>query len=113
MSSDYRPLKEIRWPDLFDGRLEKFGVRECVHSDGRRYLTDGRGNLWVYRREDDTVSFTRYASSGAVGNLRWTLEEAFETEIVSEHDPRYWGFETEEEWHQAGVEAGIFEPETA
>jgi len=28
-------------------------------------------------------------------------EEFFDVEIVSEHDPRFWGFETQEEWDAA------------
>jgi hypothetical protein len=33
MSTDYRPLKEIAACDLFDGRLEKLGVRVHVKQD--------------------------------------------------------------------------------
>ena len=46
MSSDYKPLKEISACELFDGKLEKFGIHEHVMSSGetnetQRCLTDG------------------------------------------------------------------------
>ena len=33
------------------------------------------------------------------------IEQAFDTEIFSEHEPQFWGFATQEEWdewHAAG-----------
>jgi len=27
------------------------------------------------------------------------IAEVFDTDIFSEHEPQYWGFDTEEEWH--------------
>ena len=50
-------LKKVRACDLFDGRLEAFGVREKIVPDEtteqERCLTDGRNHLWVYINDDD------------------------------------------------------------
>lgn len=35
----------------------------------------------------------------APGRILAAVAEAFDTDIVSEHEPQYWGFETREEWH--------------
>ena len=57
MSTDYRPIQNIRFSDLFDGRLERLGVREGVTEEtgltSRRCLTDGRYYVWVYKNSDD------------------------------------------------------------
>ena len=103
MSTDHRPLKEIAACDLFDGRLEEFGVRIHVKQDEKtgeevRMLTDGRNYLWVYVDDDGFVSFTRYMPNGNPGKILSAVDEAFETYIASEYEPQYWDFDTQEEW---------------
>lgn len=103
MSTDYRPLnKKIAVRDLFDGRLEEFGVREVITKDTNglnRCLTDGYHYLWTYVDEGNFAeSFTRYAGNVAHKILA-AIEAAFDVEIVSEHQPQFWGFDTEEEWN--------------
>jgi hypothetical protein len=94
-------LKKVTARDLFDGRLAEFGVKEAVSKDTTetsRCLTDGRNYLWVRINEDGFVTtVTRYAGN-APGKILNALAEAFETDIVSEYEPQYWGFKTEEEW---------------
>ena len=50
MSTDYRPKNAITINHLFDGCLERFGIREYIEegetSDTARCLTDGRNGLW-------------------------------------------------------------------
>jgi hypothetical protein len=105
MSTDHRPLKEIAACDLFDGRLEKFNVREDVRrgtTERERCLTDGRNYLWVFIGDDGFVSgFTRWMPNGNPGKILSAVDEAFETYIASEYEPQYWGFDTEEEWEAA------------
>ena len=107
MSTDYRPLKEIAACDLFDGRLEEFGVRVHVKQDEEtggeevRMLTDGCNYLWVYSDDDGFVFFTRYMPNGNPGKILNAIAEIFDADIVSEYEPQYWGFETEEEWDAA------------
>jgi hypothetical protein len=115
MSMSYRLRKNITADELFDGRLEAFGVREEVRPEGVadpypaymkveqvRYLTDGRNSLEV------AVYETGFADI-IVENL-WcapekeifhAIAEAFATEIVTEGQPEFYGFETEEEWDAA------------
>jgi hypothetical protein len=103
--TDYRPLRPIRFADLFDGTLEPFGVRghhndECTNQ--RRCLTDGNNYLWACA--DDAgfvISLTRYALNGAPGKILSAIAEAFDVDIVSEYEPQYFGFETQEEWDAA------------
>jgi hypothetical protein len=112
MSTQYGLRKRIKADELFDGRLEAFGVREEARPEGAadrfpqytkvkevRYLTDGRDSMEV------TIWQNGYACL-QVRNL-WcapekrifhTIAEAFDTGIVTEHQPEFWGFETEEEW---------------
>jgi hypothetical protein len=103
MSTDYALLKKVRACDLFDGRLEALGVREKIVPDEtteqKRCLTDGRNHLWVYINDDRIVSgVTRYAPGGAPGKILTAIAEACDTDIVSEYEPQFWGFETQEEW---------------
>jgi hypothetical protein len=102
MSTSYCPLRKVHARDLFDGRLEAFGIREHVEPDEtterRRCLTDGRNYLWVYIDDNGFVSrLVRYAGN-APGKILNSVAEAFETDIVSEHEPQFWGFDTQEEW---------------
>ena len=103
MSTDYRPLEKVQACDLFDGRLEAFGVRERIKPDEtteqRRCLTDGRNYLWVYINDDGQISFfTRYFPGGNPGKILKAIAEACDTDIVSEYEPQFWGFETQEKW---------------
>lgn len=100
MSTDYRTLKRLRVEDLFDGRLEEFGISERPQSKPSRVreLTDGRNALFVYEDEKGCVgSFTRYGAN-APGRILAAIAVVFDTYIVSEHQPQYWGFDTNEEW---------------
>jgi hypothetical protein len=102
MSTDYRLIAEVSACEVFDGRLEEFGVREHIMPDttteGKRLLTDGRNYLWV-SIDDGVVSYlTRYASTGAPGKILNALTAAFDTDIVSECEPQFWGFDTQDEW---------------
>ena len=102
MSTDYRPLSRIRFTDLFDGRLAEFGVLE-YHSENatleNRCLTDGWNFLWVYCNDKGLVStFARSMPNGDPELILDAITDAFDVDIVSEHEPQYWGFKTQEEW---------------
>jgi hypothetical protein len=103
MSTDYRLEKEIRFEEIFDGRLERHGVHEnyvegCT-SDNSRALTDGRNYLWVYG--DEKVQLLKRCGRNAPGKILIAIAETFGTDIYSEYDPQFWGFETQEEWDEA------------
>jgi hypothetical protein len=64
-----------------------------------RYLTDGRNSMEVVVYENGVPDVT-------VGNL-WcapekeifhAIAEAFDSDIVTEHQPEFWGFDTQEQW---------------
>ncbi len=99
MSTELAPLPDIEFAQLFDGRLERYGIKEKIVADpteGTRYLVGRDGFLQVHRAENGTCTFTRR------GCVPWSiydaLAEEFEVELVTEHDYRFWGFATEEEW---------------
>ncbi len=131
MSSDFRTTKPILIVDLFDGRLEQFGVRE--HNDdgtdeaefvspagdpsvsspglgrmpiseiwkrlaeGVRSLTDGRGNyLSVHSAKDGIVDYLSCRHCDP-NRMLTAISEAFDTQILSEDDPEFWGFKSREE----------------
>ena len=102
MSTDYRLLTDVVACDVFDGRLEVFGIHEHFNNETTeqsRLLTDGRNYLWLYIDDAGFVScVTRYMPNGAPSKILSAIAEAFDTEIVSEHEPQFWGFETQEEW---------------
>jgi Integrase core domain len=100
-----RPLSQIRMTDLFDGRLEKAGVREEHGEDttaNLKFLTDGRNFLWVYGNEKGLVSrFTRRGMMNAPQRILQAICDEFDVDIVSEYEPEFWGYETKEEWEAA------------
>ncbi len=100
MSTDYRPLKPVPFSDLFDGRFARYGVREhtgSMTSDKHRCLTDGRNYVWAY---DDGTGLlggvTRYGPNCPLKILEAIAEE-FDARIFDEHQPEYWGFDSQEE----------------
>jgi hypothetical protein len=79
MGSEYRAEKDILANELFDGRLEKFGVRE--HGQARenyRCLTDGESCLGVRINDAGCVTGFERAWNGVWGNL----------ERIHKHCPR-------------------------
>jgi len=99
MSSDFRPRECMPATELF-GRLRKFGFYEHGQANERgRCLTDGRGNflfVWI-DAAGYAVEFTRRGSCNDPHHILTAIAEAFDTQIFSEDEPRFWGFETWEE----------------
>ena len=98
MSTDYSTKEKISFADLFDGRLERYGVREHISEDStenRRCLTDGRNYLWVFAADDRTLEILkRYGGCGAAmsdfpgggnapGQILGAIAKAFDTDISS------------------------------
>ena len=93
--------------------LNRFGIREAKAaakwdfgpkasedtSDINKCLTDGRNFMWVHIDGDGFIStLTRYFPNGAPGRILRAISEAFDTDIFSEYEPQFWGFDTQEEW---------------
>jgi hypothetical protein len=102
MSTDFGISEKVRLSDLLDGRLERFGVYEHmteVTSDQQKCLTDGDNHLWVFANDEGFVSIlTRNAGGGSPDGILSAIAEGFRTEIFSEHEPQYWGFDTQDQW---------------
>ena len=105
MSTAYCLSERVGASTLFDGRLENFGVREHVKPDetskNRRCLTDGRNYLWVYIDDAGLVSSISRYGGNAPGKILNSIAQAFDTDIFSEYQPQFWGFDTQEEWDAA------------
>ena len=103
MSVDFRPLVDLRVPDLFDGRLERFSVHELRKENASsistsRFLTDGLNSLCVSGRVDGSLQcLTRYGLNDP-NYILSCIAEAFATDIVREDQPQYWGFDSQEAW---------------
>ena len=114
MSTDLCLVPQIRFADLFDGRLERFGVREHVADatdETSRCLTDGNNCVWAYRNDQGYVAcITRFAPGGNPNKILAAVEEAFGCTIYSEYQPQYWGFETFEDRDRAWQEAAALQP---
>jgi hypothetical protein len=100
MSTDTLPIPDILFEQLFDGRMEKHGIREKMMADSsaeKRYLEGRDGILQVYRNDHGASIFVR----GSFTPIPWAvfdaLIEEFKVELVGEDDHRFWGFATEEE----------------
>ena len=104
MSTYFSLSRKVNGHDLFGGRLARFEIREEVSSNATersRCLTDGRNYLWVYLAEDGFVEFLKRYGFNAPGKILGAISEAFETDIFSEYEPQYWGFDSQEEWEAA------------
>jgi hypothetical protein len=112
MSTQYGLRKSIKADELFDGRLEAFGVREGVRPEGAadrfppymkvrevRCPTDGSDSREVVVWQNGYAHLDVRNLWCAPGKeIFHAIAEAFDTDIVTEHQPEYWGFDTQEEW---------------
>jgi hypothetical protein len=95
MSTDFRSLKCIGINTLVDDQLRALGIQfvpiERQRPETRslaRILSDGTNLLWTFYDQSGYVDiFTAYAFN----------DPCFILDAI-EHDPRYWRFETVEEW---------------
>jgi len=64
-----------------------------------RYLTDGQNSMEVvvYESGFPDVSVQNLWCAPE-REILYAIAEAFDTDIISEHEPEYWGFDTKEEW---------------
>lgn len=98
MSTWWRPASDIPFAQLSDGRLEKYGIRivDTPH-DGKLFLVVRDDFLELERQKNGDCNFKRRGY--VLSPINRALTEEFEIEWVSEHDHRFWGFATEEEWY--------------
>jgi hypothetical protein len=129
MSIDYTTMKTIKFADLVDGRLAKRGITisgqrfaadmtflgdgsvvngplvksEPSHHEEAATLTDGENYLDLYAGDDRNLRLmtVRSLSVNNPGRILGVIAEVFDTEIVSEYDYRFWGYDTGEEYEAA------------
>jgi hypothetical protein len=64
-----------------------------------RYLTDGSASMKVVVWQNGCAwPEVRNLWCAPEKKIFHAIAEAFDTEIVTEHQPEYWGFDTQEEW---------------
>jgi hypothetical protein len=64
-----------------------------------RYLTDGRNSMEVFVYENGVLDLTvRNLWCAPEKEIFHAIAEAFDTDIVTEHKPEFYGFDTQEEW---------------
>ena len=101
MSTHFRPLTPIRMADLFDGRLKDVGVHEHHSKEttaNQKCLTDGRNFLWIDGDEKGLVSFLSIYGMNAAQRILQAICDEYDVDIVSEYEPQFLGFKTQEEW---------------
>jgi hypothetical protein len=100
MYTDYATLKSVPFDQLLDGRLERWGVKPVYTDDnGRVLLSDGNSFMWAYRTENDSLSCVRHTQNKPTHILN-AVSEAFESELVSGDDRRFWGCDSGSEQDQ-------------
>jgi hypothetical protein len=99
MSTSYWPNGPISINELFDGRMERFNIREHQHSEATedcRCLTDGRNFVWVYRDDAGNAhAVTRYGLN-AVSTILSAIGQVFATAFISEDDEEGRAFDSDE-----------------
>jgi hypothetical protein len=94
MSVSFRTATTIPADRLFDGCLQEFGIHEHFKPDESsptcRCLTDGSNFVWVSIVDGIVYTFDRYMGNDPIKILA-AVADAFQTEILSEHQPQFWG----------------------
>jgi hypothetical protein len=104
MSTSYRLEEHIPAVDVLDGRLMVFGVREQVNehtNEAVKCLTDGRNCVWLYTDDDGFVSSLSSYRANVPSKILRAIATVFETQIFSEYEPQFWGFDSNEAWDAA------------
>jgi hypothetical protein len=103
MSTDYKVEKNISMDHLFGDCLEVYGIKEAIlegkSSPECRYLTDGENGLVVLG--DENVGIIKRCGTNIPNRILLAISDAFNTQIYSEFEPQFWGYESELEWDRA------------
>jgi hypothetical protein len=116
MSTYYRPIRPIQMSELFSGRLKKYGIYDDSIGDARRLAGEvpgprvSKGTHFIVLHvtpgdnDNDTVAeFASYNEDKEIDphGIIAAIADEFDTEIVSQHDPRYWGYNNFRDWNAA------------
>jgi hypothetical protein len=89
MSTNYWPNGPISMSELFDGRMERFNIREHLNSEVtecQRCLTDGSNFVWVLRDDAGSVDALKRYSLNAASTILSAIGQVFNTAFSSESD---------------------------
>jgi hypothetical protein len=89
MSAEYRPIKNILFNELFNNRLEKYGIG--VEMRGEHAALIGPNGVLFAKPEGKSIHLERQLGVDTIAILE-ALSQEFDTEIVDENDHRFWGF---------------------
>ena len=99
MSTNYTPQGAISMSELFDGRMERFHIREhhnAEAAEGNRCLTDGCNFVWVFQDDAGNVeSVTRFGRNAA-STILSAIGQVFDTVFFSDYDGEEPAFESDE-----------------
>jgi hypothetical protein len=94
MPLSFIPSRDIFASDLFDGRLNKFGIHEMrAERMGRekRYLSDAYGSLTVYvDNRGRVIELVNCGFSDPVNILR-AVQKTLKVRLLSEHEAGFSG----------------------
>jgi hypothetical protein len=93
MSLYFAPLPAIEFNTLMGGWLEPYGIRAVTSGDDV-WLETEYGSVLVRGAPGKMCSFA-YLTDAFIADA---IRDEFDVELVTEHDPRYHGFQTEEEY---------------
>jgi hypothetical protein len=103
MFTHWNTEKRIQMAELFDGRLARFGVVECLITDEEspdiRALTHEKSMLIPSPGPGGRLKLSGISLTNFPIELLNAIAQAFDTEIYCEHQHQFWGFATQEEWH--------------
>ena len=90
---------------LFEAAIKFPRIREYVHheltTDRSRFLTNGKALVWVTSDADGRISFSIDDNDKHAVSISVAIKFAGSAVIVKDDHPKYWGYETEEEWVNA------------
>ena len=95
MSLYFTSIPEIEFDALMSGSLEPYGIRAVT--TGTIGLETDKGFLHVRGKPGTTCGFAIYGVAAFDRTITDAIQQVFGVELVTEHDPRYHGFETEGE----------------
>ena len=103
--TNYKSTVPKRLDSLFDGRLKKSRIREYIHheltTEGSRFLTNGKALVWVMSDADGRISFSVDDNDKHAVSIAVAIKFVASAVIVKDDHPKFWGYETEEEWVNA------------
>jgi hypothetical protein len=90
LSYEFRPLKDIKFDLLIDGRLEKYGV-QADNGPSTVVLTGTDGSTVIASRESASTHFEFHQQSYPQ-QVFDAISREFGAELAGEDDFRFWGF---------------------